>query len=74
MPKYFGILPREPIHKLLGKYPTHYEPHPDKKVVDFFFTLTKDALQDGAVTTDEIQSAIDEKHVRGDFFDVLAKY
>jgi len=72
MPKLFGIIPREPIHKLLGRYPTHYQKHPDQSIEDFFFTLTKDALKDGAVTTDDIQKEIDSGHVRPDLLDKVA--
>lgn len=72
--KLFGIIPREPIHKLLGKYPTHYIPHPNKKVVDFFFTLVKDALRDNAITNQEIQDEIDKKNVRPDIFEMLKSY
>lgn len=71
MPKIFGIIPREPIHKLLGKYPTHYLPHPDKAVTDFFFGLVKQALNDGAITESEISDEIANKNVRPDIFQYL---
>lgn len=74
LPKIFGLIPREPIHKLLGKYPTHYLPHPDKKVVDFFFSLVKSALKDGAISEQEIQDEINKKNVRPDIFEVLKNY
>jgi hypothetical protein len=74
MPKILGIIPREPFYKLMGKYPTHYQPHPNKQVVDFFFNLAKNALKDGAITEAEIKQAILEKDVRPDFFEVLKKY
>ena len=74
LPKLFGLFPREPIHKLLGKYPTHFRPHPDQAVTDFFFTLTKQALEGGAITEAEIREEIAAKNVREDFFDVLARY
>lgn len=74
MPKYFGFIPREPIHKLIGTYPTHFLPHPDKKVVDFFFTLTKHALEDGAVAESDIRREIQKGNVRTDLFDMLNTY
>ncbi len=74
LPKIFGIIPREPVHRLLGKYPTHYQPHPDQKIVDFFFTLVKNALADGALTMEEVQNEIKQKHVRSDLLEVLKRY
>lgn len=68
MQKIFGIIPREPIHKILGKYPTHYKPHPDKKIEKWFFTLVKDALRDGAITRKDIQNGIDTGDLRKDIF------
>jgi hypothetical protein len=74
MPKLFGIIPREPIYKLLGRYQRYYLPHPNQKIIDFFFLLAKDALRDGAVTEAEIRQEIEKKDVRPDFFEVLATY
>ncbi len=71
MPKIFGLIPREPIHKLLGKYPTKYEKHPDKKVEDFFFRLINKALKDNAVTKDWLRKEIDAGHIRTDLFEKL---
>ncbi len=66
MPKYFGIIPREPVHKLLGKYPTHYKPHPDKNIERFFFSLLKDALGAGAVSREELTASINAGNIRTD--------
>ncbi len=74
LPKIAGIIPREPIYKLIGKYPTHYLPHPDKKIVDFFFMLVKNALKDGALTEAEILSEVAQKHVRSDIVERLKEY
>jgi len=71
MPKFFGIIPREPIHKLLGKYPTRYQPHPDKNIDTFFFGLLKDALHAGAVTRAEIEREIMAGNVRKDIFEFI---
>lgn len=74
MPKILGIIPREPIYKLLGRYPTHYLPHKDNKVVDFFFSMVKGALEDGGITEDEMRKEVELGHVRKDIFEVLRKY
>lgn len=73
LPKLFGIIPREPIHKLLGKYPTHYLPHPDKKIEEFFLQLVRDALKDGAISEQEIRDEIAAKNVRADLFEALTR-
>lgn len=69
MPRLFGIIPREPIHKLLGKYPTHYQKHPDPKIEQWFFTLVRDALKDGAVKRYQIEQSIAAGDVRPDLFE-----
>jgi len=74
LPKIFGIIPREPLYGLLGKYPTHYLPHPDTEVVDFFFNLLKSALRDGVLSEKEIEYDIENKNVRPDIFEVLKNY
>lgn len=74
LPKLFGVIPREPLYKVLGKYPTHYLPHPDKAIVDFFFTLAKSALKDGALSKEDIEREIEAKNVRPDMLEVLATY
>ncbi len=68
MPKIFGIIPREPIHKILGKYPTHYKQHPDKNIEKFFFTLMGDALKAGIFSKSEIETEISHKRMRPDIF------
>lgn len=71
MPKIFGIIPREPVHKLLGKYPSTYQPHPDKNIEKFFFDLVRDALQAGAISKKEIESEIRSGNIRKDFLSLL---
>lgn len=69
MSKIFGIIPREPIHKLLGKYPTHYQKHPNSEIEKFFFGVARDALQSGAITEDWIQNEIHKGHIRKDLLE-----
>lgn len=66
MPKIFGIIPREPIHKLLGKYPTHYKAHPDKKIENFFFDLVKQALRAGVLTEQTLREEMAKNRLRKD--------
>ncbi len=72
MPKLFGFIPREPIHKLLGKYPTHYKKHPNQKIEDLFFQITKDAITSDSITKEEIQIEIDKKDVRPDLIEKIS--
>ncbi len=67
LPKILGLIPREPIHRLLGKYPMTYQKHPDSKIDDFFFALVRDAFREGAITRSEIEEEIRLGHLRPDF-------
>lgn len=69
--KIFGIIPREPIYKLLGKIDSHYQPHPNKAIENLFFGLVAQALQDGAITKNDIEYEISEKNIRSDFYQQL---
>lgn len=71
MPKIFGIIPREPIHKILGKYPTHYQKHKDENIEKIFLFLLKNAMRDGAINRYFIEQEIQLGHVRKDIFDIL---
>lgn len=66
LPKLFGIIPREPIHKLLGKYPTKYLPHPDTNIEKFFITLAKDGYKAGVLTKEYLQQEMSANHIRKD--------
>ena len=72
MPKLFGIIPREPIHKLLGKYPTHYQKHPDQNIENWFMDLVKNAHKQGVVTRKYLQKEIDSQHVRADLLKIVS--
>ena len=48
-----------------------YLPHPDPKQEKFFFSLLKEALEDGAVEEDMIRDHISANNVRPDAFDIL---
>jgi len=71
MPKVFGIIPREPIHKLLGKYPTHYQRHSDPKIEAFFFGLAREALKNGVITKDWVKKEVEAGHIRKDFWEKI---
>ena len=69
MPKFFGIIPREPVHKILGKYPTHYQKHPNEEIEKLFFGLVKDAVNSGSLTKNEIANQISLGYVREDLLE-----
>jgi hypothetical protein len=69
LPKLFGVIPREPVARLLGKYPSRYQPHPKKEIEQLFFTLVRDALRDGAVSEHYIREEIAAGHVRADLLE-----
>ncbi len=70
MPKLFGIIPREWIHRMLGRNPapTVRQPHPDIQVERFFFQLAKDALDAQALSKEFLDSEIAENRIRPDFY------
>jgi len=72
-PKLFGIIPREPILKLRGKWPTHYLSHPDKNIESFILTLIKEALEANAITLEEIEEEIAAKNIREDMLTAIEK-
>lgn len=71
--KIFGIIPRNLILKLRGKYPSRYQEHPDKNIQKFFFNLTKEALESGFVKQSEIDQEIRLGHIRPDFMSQIPK-
>lgn len=72
MPKLFGIIPREPIHKVMGKYPMKYQQHPNKEIETFFIQLLRDALADGAVTRTRVEDEMRAGNVRKDALALVA--
>lgn len=71
LPKIAGIIPREPIYRLIGKYPTRYLRHKNKEIENLFFSLVKNALADGAITEADIQKEINDKNVRADLLEKI---
>lgn len=71
LPKLFGIIPREPIFKLLGKIETTYQPHPDSGIENFFIELAKDAYTAGVFTKEELEVEMRQNHVRHDMATLL---
>jgi hypothetical protein len=69
MKKVLGVIPREPILRMMGKYPSHYLPHPHKEVEELFFKLAKSALTDGAITEELVLKEIEAGHVRSDLLE-----
>jgi hypothetical protein len=70
--RYLGIIPKPWIWRLLGKYPTRYQPHPDKSIERYFFNLTKNALAARAVTQQDVEKEIAAGHVRPDLLKCLS--
>lgn len=72
-PKILGIFPREPLQRLLGKIPSTYQKHPDAGIERFFFTLVRDALTEGYISQEEIDTEIRKGNVRKDFREMLTQ-
>lgn len=73
MPPILGFFPRKWWHILTGRGDKfkHYQPHPDKKVEQFFLELAKDAFKAGAITEAEVKESIEKGYVRKDLLDKL---
>jgi hypothetical protein len=67
----FGFIPREWVLRLLGRYPSRYQTHPNKAIEKFFLTLCKQALASGIVRKEELLKEIQEKNVRQDLIELL---
>lgn len=74
LPKLLGIMPREWIHRILGRYPYTYQPHPDPEVERAFFAIVNEAIDAGAIPLESIDSEILKGNIRKDFKACLTKY
>jgi len=74
IPKLFGFIPRVKIYEMIGRIPKTYQPHPDKNIEKFFFELTNQAYEAGAVTDEDIDREIKNKNIRSDFREKVAEY
>lgn len=72
--KIFGLIPKEWVLRLMGRYPMTYQPHPDKNIERFFFRLVNDALREDAITKEFLNEQITAKNVRQDFWKCLSQY
>jgi hypothetical protein len=56
------------------RYPVMpYEPHPDPRQERLFFALLRECLDEGSVTEAMVRTAIDERCMRTDAFELLAR-
>jgi hypothetical protein len=73
LPKLFGLIPREWVLKIRGKYPSKYQAHPDKNIERFFIQLIKESLENNFVSREFIKKEIEAKHVRPDLLPLIDK-
>lgn len=73
MKPFFGIVPREWAHFLVGKNPYRHREHPDKDQISFFFGHLKSAVIEGKITRDQIVNEVNLGHIRKDALKVLEK-
>lgn len=71
LPPIWSFIPREPIWKLLGKYPSRYQRHPDPAIENFFLGLVRDGLSAGVIDRPFLDAEIRAKHVRADLHEHL---
>lgn len=65
-PRLFGFIPRFWVRR-----PTQYLPHPDTHIEACVIQLFREAHESGAVTDGDIDSAIKNQEVRGDFLELM---
>jgi hypothetical protein len=68
----FGI-PKLWILKVLGRWPSRYQTHPNSNVESTFFHLAQLALQEGKINTEDILEMIAMGYIRKDFMAKLMK-
>jgi hypothetical protein len=71
-PPVFGIVPRAPLRRLIGKPEPRYTAHPDPEVERAFMAAFKAARDAGAVTESEIRAAIAGELIRPDIWKHIA--
>jgi hypothetical protein len=65
--KYFNLVPKNMVLKILGKYPSRYIGHPSPEIEKLFFKLANWAIQEGYLSIEEVNQAIEDGAVRRDF-------
>lgn len=68
---YLGIIPKPWVLRLLGRWPTKYQRHPNPAIETFFFQLVREALARRVITQDEVQKEITAGHIRTDLLVML---
>lgn len=69
--KFFGLIPKLPFLKLTGKWPSTYQPHPDKNIENYFLNLVKEALNDNIITRQELEEEVKVNRLRKDIFSLI---
>jgi hypothetical protein len=67
-----GVIPREPLRRLLGRPVARFRSHPEADVESAFMTLFKEALDTGAVTKAAVAEAVAHKFIRPDIWQHIA--
>jgi hypothetical protein len=69
--KYFNLVPKKAVLKILGKYPSRYIKHPSPEIEKLFFKLANQAIQEGYLSIEEVNHAIKSGAVRRDFLNFI---
>lgn len=71
LPKLLGIIPREWVLFIQGKYPLTYQAHPNKDIEKLFLDLVSEAISKNVITIEYIKEEIRKEHVRSDLLSLL---
>ena len=70
--RFFGIIPKRFLRRLVRPAARTYQPHPDEKAAAFFFSLVRDALKNGVITRDMIDEQVRSGYLRSDIARLIA--
>lgn len=70
--KYMGFIPRIWILKILGRWPSHYQKHPNREIEKIFLNLTKEALAKKIISRDELEEYVTSSFVRKDIIQLIS--
>lgn len=71
MGKIFGLISKRWLFQKIGKLPHYYQPHPNKQIESFFFSLLKEAVDKKNISYGSIQEEIKKGHIRPDAIRLL---
>jgi len=70
--KYMGLIPKIWILKILGRWPSQYQKHPNREIEKLFLDLTKEALGKKIISVEELEKYIFSGFIRKDIIQLIS--